>query len=132
MVARIGVNYRGLRWGDRDQIVDAVQTLMEDRGLNAHRAHEVSGVSTSTFTNWLSGKTKRPQNMTVAAFTTAIGAVRRDDIDEDGTLIIGFRDVGKFNYTKEREKQATWMIRQGRGPKKKKRRKKKKSNGHAA
>jgi hypothetical protein len=129
MAPRIGVNYRGLRWGDRDQIVDAVQTLMEDRGLNPHRAHEVSGVASATFANWLSAKTKRPQNMTVAAFTTAVGAVRRDDIDEDGNLIIGFRDVRKFNYSKEREAQATWLIKQGRGPKKKRKRKKK-TNGH--
>lgn len=129
-MARIKVTYRTLRWNDRDQIVDAVQTMLEDEHLTPHLAHEISGVATATVTNWLSGKTKRPQNITVKALTSACGYVAADDIDEDGNLVQGFRRAKRYNYAKEREKQASWMLRQGRGPKKKP--KKKRGNGSAA
>jgi hypothetical protein len=131
-VARIQINYRSLRFADRDQSVDAIQTILEDEHLSPHQAHEISGLAAQTITNWISGKTKRPQNITLAALSSSLGYVRRDDIDEDGKLIMGYRKARKLDYVKEREKQATFMIAQGRGPKKKPRRKKKRSNGSGA
>jgi len=132
-VPRISVNYRTITWGERDQIVDGVQTMLEDEHLSPHLAHEISGVATATITNWLSGKTRRPQNITVKALTSALGYVSNDEIDEDGNLHQGFKRYRKINYQKARELQATWLIKQGRGPKKKKPKKKKnkKSNGSA-
>lgn len=126
-MVRISVNYRTLRWGDRDQSVDAVQTVLEDEHLNAHRAHEISGVSASTITNWMTGKTRRPQNITLAALTSALGYVRRDDFDREGKLVMGYRKARDLDYGKEREKQADFLIKEGRRKKKVKRRRKKKA-----
>lgn len=125
-MARIRVNYRTLRWGDRDQSVDAIQTVLEDEHLSAARAHEISGVATATINNWLSGKTRRPQNMTLAALSSSVGYVRRDEFDREGKLVMGYRKAREIDYAKEREKQATFLIKEGRGPKKPK---KKKRNG---
>jgi hypothetical protein len=131
-MARISVTYRTYRWNDRDPIVDAVATVVKDEHLKNEHVHQISGVATATLNNWFSGKTKKPQNTTVSAVTSALGYVRRDDIDEDGNLVVGYRKAKRYDYREEIEKQASWMIRQGRGPKKKKPRKKKRGNGSPA
>lgn len=129
-MARISVYYRTVRWKDRDPAVDAIQTILEDEHLNSNQAHEISGLAAATINNWLSGKTKKPQNITLAALSSSLGYVRADDIDEDGNLVQGYRKAKRYDFVKERDKQASWLIRQGRGPKKKPR-KKKKANGTA-
>jgi hypothetical protein len=129
---RIAVNYRTTPWKERDQIVDAIQTVVEDEGLNANDVRAISGVAATTLGNWFSGKTKKPQNITVDAVSSSLGYVRNDEIDDRGMLHKGFRKVKRYDYLAEREKQADWMIKQGRALKKKVRRarKDKKKKGH--
>lgn len=130
---RIAVNYRTTPWKERDQIVDAIQTVCEDEGLSANDVRAISGVASTTLGNWFSGKTKKPQNITIDAVSSSLGYVRNDEIDERGQLHKGFRKVKRYDYADEREKQATWMLKQGRAPKKKPRKKKRGGgNGSAA
>ena len=58
---------------DRDPIIDMLQTAYEDDGSTYTKVSERSGVSTTTIHNWFSGKTRRPQFATVAAFAIAVG-----------------------------------------------------------
>ena len=119
--------YRTYRWIDKDPIIDAVRTVVQDEHLKSHAVHQISGVASATLDNWFDGSTRKPQNSTVTAVTSALGYVRRDEFNADGTVAVGFVKGRKLNYRDEIVKQADWMIKQGK-PKKKKR--KKKPNGH--
>jgi hypothetical protein len=122
--------YRTYVWQDKDPIIDAVRTVVRDEKLKNNMVHQISGVATATLDNWFSGSTRKPQNTTVCAVTSALGYVRSDDIDRNGRLVVGFRKARDLDYRKEIEKQADWLIKQ-HGPKKKRprRRKKKSANG---
>lgn len=127
-MARVQI-YRTYRWIDKDPIIDAVRTVVKsEEKLKNNMVHEISGVSTTTLDNWFDGSTRRPQNSTITAVTSALGYVRQDTFNRDGTVSIGFVKGRALDYQKEIEKQADWLLKQGVKPKKKRR--KKKSNGH--
>ena len=127
-MARVQI-YRTYRWIDKDPIIDAVRTVVKsEEKLKNNMVHEISGVSTTTLDNWFDGSTRRPQNSTITAVTSALGYIRQDTFNRDGTVSIGFVKGRALNYQKEIEKQADWLLKQGVKPKKKRR--KKKSNGH--
>jgi len=119
--------YRTYRWIDKDPIIDAVKTVVKtDEHLKNHHVHQISGVATATLDNWFEGNTRRPQNSTLTAVTSALGYVRRDTLNRDGTVSVGFVKARDYDYAKEIEKQADWLLKQGK-PKKKR---KQKSNGN--
>jgi hypothetical protein len=72
---------RGYRWTDRDPVLDEITRLITDSGLDIdeiiERVLDASGnsvhLSYSTISNWLSGKTRKPQNFTVTWVATALG-----------------------------------------------------------
>ncbi len=122
--------YRTYRWVDKDPIIGAVmQVVKGEEHLKNNQVHQISGVATATLDNWFSGSTRRPQNSTVTAVTSALGYVRRDELLPDGTVVPGFRRARKLNWQDEIEKQGDWVLKHAQ-PKVK--RKKKKSNGHGA
>ena len=128
-MARIQI-YRTYRWIDKDPIIDAVRTVVKSgERLKNTMVHQISGVATATLENWFSGSTRKPQNSTVTAVTSALGYVRRDSFNSDGTVAINFVKTRDLDYQKEIEKQADWVLKHSGKPKKR-RRKKKKSNGH--
>lgn len=121
--------YRTYRFIDKDPIIDAVRTVVQDEHLKNNAVHQISGVATATLDNWFEGATKKPQNSTVCAVTTSLGYVRADSIRSDGTLQVGFRKARDYgDYEAEMEKQKKFFLKT-HGPKKP-RRKKPKSNGH--
>jgi hypothetical protein len=69
------VPYRGyvFRAEEQDPIVDALKTAWADSGDSFAEVSERSGVSAGTPRKWFSGKTRRPQFATVAAFAIACG-----------------------------------------------------------
>lgn len=100
-------------WIERDQSVEVIFSHARNRGLNANKIHEISGVASGTVTNWFDGKTRRPQNATLCAVTTAMGIVRRDRLDRDGTLIVDYAEARAIDYEREREKQANHILKNG-------------------
>jgi hypothetical protein len=66
--------YRAYKFtGDKDPVIDKIHTMMEDEGVTSYyKAHELSGVSSSTIYNWIEGDTKRPQVKTNGAGHTEI------------------------------------------------------------
>ena len=133
-MARVHV-YRTYRFIDKDPIIDAVRTVVEDTHLSHHKVHEVSGVAQATLDNWFEGSTRRPQNTTVTAVTSALGYVRADSLNPDGTVAVGFKKARRLDYQQEIEKQADWLLKHGTPKQKKSRRRKKagaKSNGGQA
>jgi len=128
-MARVQI-YRTYRWIDKDPIIDAVRTVVKsEEKLKNSMVHQISGVATATLDNWFDGSTRKPQNSTVTAVTSALGYLRQDSFNRDGTVSIGFVKGRALDYNKEIEKQADWLLKQGVKPKKKRR--KKATNGHA-
>lgn len=119
------VVYRSYRFIDKDPIIDAVRTVCEDEHLNNNRVHEISGVASGTLNNWFGGVTRKPQNSTVTAVTAALGYVRRDVLNKDGTVSVAFAKARELDWESEIEKQADWLLKHGKKVKTKKRRKKK-------
>lgn len=117
--------YRSYRFIDKDPIIDAVRTVVQDEHLNNNRVHDISGVAAGTLTNWFEGGTRRPQNSTVTAVTAALGYVRRDVLNKDGTVAVAFAKARDLDWQDEIEKQANWLLKHG----KKKPKRKKKKNG---
>jgi hypothetical protein len=127
-VAKVHV-YRTYRWVDKDPIIDAVRTVVNDEHLKNSAVHSISGVATATLDNWFGGVTKKPQNSTICAVTSALGYVRRDSLNKDGTVAVGFTKARSLDYRDEIEKQADWVLKHS-APKKKRAKKKKPANGH--
>jgi hypothetical protein len=123
------VIYRNYRFIDKDPIIDAVRTVVksEEKLKNAH-VHQITGVATATLDNWFDGTTRKPQNATVCQVTGALGYVRRDTLNKDGTVAIGFVKARELDWRDEMEKQADWYLKHHDKPKKRKR-KKKAANG---
>jgi len=65
--------YRSYNFIDKDPVLSAVQTLVEDSGESYQKIHEISDVSTSTLHNWFWCQTKRPQHATICAVVYALG-----------------------------------------------------------
>jgi hypothetical protein len=126
MMARTYI-YRSYRFIDKDPVIDAVRTVVQQERLKNSAVHAVSGVATATLDNWFDGPTRQPQNSTVTAVTAALGYARHDEITADGRVVVGFRKRRKLDWKEEALKQADWVIKHAQ-PKKK--RAKKKSNGH--
>ena len=74
---------------ERDPILDEVEDVIKKENLTKRPGilREISGVSTSTLHNWLSGKTKSPRYATVMAVFHSLGYEaamdRRRDFDLD-------------------------------------------------
>lgn len=119
-MARV-IIYRNYRFLDKDPIIDAMRTVVKsNEKLKNKTAHEITGVATATFENWFSGTTRKPQNATTCQAMGALGYVRRDTFNPDGTIAVGFVKGRNLNYQKEIEKQADWTIKHAQ-PKKRKR-----------
>lgn len=71
---------RGYRWTDRDPVLEDLTRLITDSGHAITWVSERSGVSQTTISNWLSGKTKQPRNITVDAVLHALGFRRRIEL----------------------------------------------------
>lgn len=111
--------YRNYRFIDKDPIIDAMRTVVKDElKLNNFRAQSITGVSAGTFENWFEGGTRRPQNATVSQAAAALGYVRRDELKANGEVVVGFVKARNYDYAKEIEKQADWLLKQGKTKKK--------------
>lgn len=122
--------YRTYRFIDKDPIVDALRTVMQQEHLKASEIHEISGVAKQTVDNWMTGETRRPQNVTACAVTSSLGYARRDELRADGSVVIGFVKVRDLDPKEEAKKQADWLLRNAEQLQRLRARKKKK-NGHA-
>jgi len=121
--------HRTYRWVDKDPIIDACRSVVAETKLTYNRAHEISGIATATLTNWFEGDTRRPQNSTVTALTSALGFVRRDTLNRDGSVNVGFIKARDLDWQKEMEKQADFMLQHGTAKQKAALKKKRKGNG---
>jgi transcriptional regulator with XRE-family HTH domain len=65
--------YRSYMFKDKDPVIDRIRTIVEDEGLSYSEIHTISGVSTSTLSNWFDGETRKPQYATIAAVTYSLG-----------------------------------------------------------
>lgn len=65
--------YKSYMFRDKDPVIDAVRTVVEDSKKNWKTISTDSGVSRTTIRNWFLGSTKRPQFATVAAVVSACG-----------------------------------------------------------
>lgn len=120
-MARIHL-YRTYRWIDKDPIIDAVKTVVQGEKLKNDMVHEISGVATTTLNNWFRGDTRKPQNATVTAVTSALGYVRHDQLNPDGSVAVGFEKARKLDWKEEAAKQAAFLLQQNSGGKKKSKR----------
>ncbi len=105
--------YRTYRWIDKDPVIDAVRTVVQDEKLKSGAVHEISGVATATLDNWFNGHTRKPQNVTVTAVTSALGYVRHDRLNPDGTVAVSFEKARDLNWDREIEKQANFVLKNG-------------------
>ena len=121
--------YRSYRFIDKDPIVDAVRTVVQDTKLKQAQVAQLSGVAGTTLHNWFDGPTRRPNNATVTAVTASLGYVRRDTLAADGTVRVRYVKARDLDYRKEIDKAADWLVKQNSGRRKKRRRKKKATNG---
>jgi len=130
MKVRVIRDYRNIRWiRDQDPMVDALRTIVQaENHLNNSRAAAITGLAAQTFANWFNGKTRCPQNASSTQCAAALGYVRRDELTRDGHVVVGYVRARELDYDKEIEKQADWLLKQGRGRKKRKVRRK--PNGH--
>jgi transcriptional regulator with XRE-family HTH domain len=53
--------YRSYSFVDKDPIIDYIRTIIAEGSLTMREISDASGVSIATISNWLYGKTKRPQ-----------------------------------------------------------------------
>lgn len=125
--------YRSMyNWLDRDKSVDALYSHIRNEHLSNHRVHEISGVASQTLKNWFDGKTRKPQNMTLLAVSSALGLVRADYFDRSGNVQVDFKKARELDYEKEIEKQADFLLKHGTTKQKAAVKKKRtKKNGHA-
>lgn len=59
-----------VRENEKDPIIDAVHTAMDDAQLSAGKIDDMGGPSATTIYNWIDGPTRRPQ------WATAVAALR--------------------------------------------------------
>ena len=130
-MARVTV-YRTFRWLDKDPTIDAIRTVVQDEHLKEGAVSSISGVASATLKAWFGGATKKPQNATLTAVSSALGYVRHDKLNTDGTVAIHYEKARSLDWKKEIEKQADFVLQQGKKRKRRARKKtaKKKTNGH--
>lgn len=76
---------RGYRFVDRDPELEEVCSIIDKSGLSsveisskiAQLSKSSASVTPATIDNWLSGKTKRPQNYTLTWVMSALGYERK-------------------------------------------------------
>jgi transcriptional regulator with XRE-family HTH domain len=56
-----GFAYKSYSFLDKDPIIDLIRTLVQQSHYSLKKIAEDSGVNQNTISNWLYGKTKRPQ-----------------------------------------------------------------------
>ena len=107
--------YRTPKWRfDKDPVIAELRRVIRrEEHLKNDDVRAISGVSASTVANWLDGDTRCPQNATITAVTSALGYGRRDYLNKDGTVDIQFEKLETRDYIREREKQATFILRHG-------------------
>jgi transcriptional regulator with XRE-family HTH domain len=68
------IKYKSYHFKDKDPIIDALRTLVEDSGLSWEQISELSGVSATTLYNWFQGATISPRFCTLEAVARSLGA----------------------------------------------------------
>lgn len=127
MAMRIKI-YRTFRYRtDKDPICYALRTLRQDERLNNSQVATLSGVTPSTMKNICDGDTRKPQNATTTAISSALGYVRHDRLRKDGTVEIAFEKAREYDWRDEIERAADWMLKND--PATQKRKAKQKRNG---
>ena len=61
------------RQDEKDPVIDAVHTAINDAGMKISDLHHKSGVAHSTINNWFDGPTRQPQHSKLAAVLGAAG-----------------------------------------------------------
>lgn len=130
MKIKVSRTYRTYRFIDKAPTIDAVRTMVQDEGLNNHQVSQISGVAGGTLAGWFDGDTRNPFDSTLTAVTSSLGYVRRDDLQRDGTVRVGYIKARAYNYQKEIERAADWLLKQNSG-RRKPRATRRKKNGHA-
>lgn len=89
--------YRSYNFLDKDPVIDRIRTLVQDEGLSYREIGIISGVSSTTLTNWFEGETRRPQYATVAAVTGSLGYkqefVKSKEINFQRELVKAKREI---------------------------------------
>lgn len=65
--------YPSYRHTGQDPIIGVMRQLRADSAMKDVEIKKRSGLSDATAKNWFSGKTRRPQHTTLAAFAGALG-----------------------------------------------------------
>jgi transcriptional regulator with XRE-family HTH domain len=68
-----GFTYKSYNFTDKDPMIDQVRTIIQDSHMTYKAISEASSVTTTTISNWLDGKTKKPQAATFNAVLRACG-----------------------------------------------------------
>ena len=123
--------YRTYRFLDKDPAIDAMRTIMKDEGLKPRDAAMISGLAVGTLGGWFEKDTKNPRNSSITAFTSSLGYVRRDHLDKDGQVRVGYVHARKLNYEAEKEKALRFEEKQNSSRPKRRKKKKANGNGHA-
>lgn len=66
-------SYKTYKFKGQDPLIDDIKTMFIASDLKKVDVSTLSGVSSSTFHNWLSGRTKRPQAATLNAVGRTMG-----------------------------------------------------------
>lgn len=118
--------YRTYRFKDKDPVIDAMRTIIQQEHIKQAAAAQISGLAAATLQNWFHGETRNPQNSSITAFTSSLGYVRRDELDKNGHVHVGYVRARMIDVAAEREKGVKFAEKMERlRPKKKK----SKSNG---
>jgi transcriptional regulator with XRE-family HTH domain len=124
--------YRTYRFGaDKDPICYALRTLRQDEGLKNSQVATLAGVAAGTFHNICDGGTRRPQNATVTAISSALGYVRHDRLKKDGSVEVAFEKAREYDWKDEIKRAADWMLKNDAATKKRAAKRKKHKNGGA-
>lgn len=123
--------YRSYRFVDKDPVIDAIRTVVQDVGLKHGTVAVLAGVAPTTLQNWFVGSTRRPNNATVTAVSAALGYVRQDTLDARGVVRVGYRKVRDLDFEAQRKMADRWLVKHGHKPKRK-RKAEAKTNGAQA
>jgi hypothetical protein len=85
--------------------------MRQDERLNNSQVATLSGVSPATMANICDGDTRKPQNATTTAISSALGYVRHDRLRKDGTVEIAFEKARSYDWRDEIERAADWMLK---------------------
>lgn len=67
------ITYRSYLFKEKDPVIDALRTAVQDSTLSYQDIHHASGVSVGTLNKWFYGDVRRPQFATVSAVALACG-----------------------------------------------------------